>query len=397
MRLCYTYEWSVITSGNGYLIMIENKRLLTTLTMLMMSLALIGCKKSTEPQPPIKVTAITIKDQSIPVTKDFITTASAESLVNINARVSGFLVQRAFTEGDYVKMNQLLYVIDKRPFQATLDQANATLQQKLAIAIYQEKEYLRMKHLIAKAVISQQQYDSAVAQARSAQADVLAAKAAVETARLNLSYCTMVSPVNGKIGQTLIDVGNYVNGGTTPVKLTTVIVLDPIYFLVNPSDQDYNLIQQYMTLRKGTLDVEVTIPGSTKVYQGVLNFTNNAVDQTTSTVTLRATLPNPTHELLPGLHGTMRVYLTTNPHAILIPQTAVQEIQGKEFAYVIDAENKAQPVSIQTNGLYKNQSIISSGLNIGDRVITNNFQTVRPGRAVIVETTPPTTTKTSTP
>ncbi len=363
----------------------------------MMSLALISCKKSTPPQPPLKVTSMTIKEQSIPVTKDFITTASAQALVNISARVSGFLVQQAFTEGDYVKMNQLLYVIDKRPFQAALDQANATLQQKLAIAIFQEKEYLRMKHLIAKAVISQEQYDSTVAQARSAQADVLAAKAAVETAQLNLSYCTMVSPVNGKVSQTLVDVGNYVNGAATPVKLTTVISLDPIYFLINPSDQDYNLIQQYMTKRNGTLNVEVTIPGSTKVYPGVLNFTNNAVDQTTSTVTLRATLPNPTHELLPGLHGTARVYLTTNPRAILIPQTAVQEIQGKEFAYVIDADNKAQPAPIQTNGLYKNQSIISSGLNVGDRVITNNFQAVRPGRAVIVDNTTPPATKTSTP
>jgi len=351
--------------------------------LLLFGFSLGGCKKSAPSQEPLPVSVVTIKEQTIPVTKEFIATGLAYSFVEIRARVSGFLVDFLFKEGDYVHANQLLYVIDKRPFQAALNEARATLQQKLALAIFQEKEYLRMKKLISKGVISQEQYDSTVAQARSSQADVLVAKANVETAALNLSYCSMYSPIDGKISQTQVDVGNYVDGGTTPTVLTTVIQLDPIYFLFNPSDQDYDLIRRYMG--NGTLKVELSIPGDPNIYPGVLDFTNNQVDKTTSTVTLRATLANPNHILLQGLHGTIRVYLDTDPHAILIPQEAIQETQGQQYVYIINSTGHAESTNITTKGVYKNQSIVASGLKVGEQVITNNLQALRGGRAVKVE------------
>ncbi len=355
------------------------KSYITICLIFILTLSLSACSGGDTDDPALAVTTTTVKTQSIPVYVDIIGTTKAISTVNIMARVSGFLVERNFIEGDYVKEEQLLYVIDKRPFEADLMQARANLGQKIANMIFQEKEFIRMKQLIEKAVISQEQFDSTQAQIRESAANVLAAKAQVETAKLNLGYASMYSPIEGRIGQTEVNMGNYVNGSTN-TKLATIVTLNPMYVIMNPSNEDYAKISEHMG--DIPLKVEAKIPNTNKSYEGTLNFVNNEVDKTTSTVTIRATIDNPKHTLLPGLHVDARVFISTNPSAILIPQAAVLETQGNDYVFVIGKNNKAEVRPIKTSGTYDKKTIVDSGLQVGDKVITNNTQLLKPGTLV---------------
>ncbi len=327
------------------------------------------------------VTVTDVEKKTVPVYMDFVGNTSAVKTVDIRARVEGFLIKRGFIEGDDVKRGDLIFIIDERPFRAALDKAAAELSQSEANFKYARDQVKRYKPLVQKDYVTQEYYDDLVTQMNEAGAAVKAAAAALENSELDLSYCKMYAPFDGRIGRTLVNVGNLVGAGGQDTKLATINEIDPIYAYFRPSDENVNSILKQRTTKNTTVDISFT-DGTKYKHKGTVDFIDNAVDRSTSTLTMRAIIPNPDAAILPGTYVNVKLFVKENKGALLIPEKAIGEDQGGSYVMLVKTDDTVAKASVETGERYDDMIVISKGVKANDTVIIEGLQLARPGSKV---------------
>lgn len=348
---------------------------------------LIGCGKSDKDAktPEMTVTVAEVKSETVPLYLDYVGTLQSIESVDINARVEGFLVERAFQDGADVKAGDLLFVIDPRPFEAALIAAKAQLAEDQAALSYAREQVARYKPLVEKDYITRDAYDDYVTQVKEAQAIVEADRANVVQAELDLSYCTMFAPFDGRIGRRMVDVGNLVGAAGEATLLATIVQLDPIYVYFNVAERDIPEILKQQNIKP--LTFSVILPDESKHPQdGTIDFVDNQVDITTGTITLRGTIGNSAKTILPGQFVKVQLLLEEQPNTLVVPSQAVGDQQGDTFVYVVGQDNKVEFRNVTAGASYQSFRIIEKGVTAGEKVIVNGLQKVKPGITVKTET-----------
>ncbi|WP_313687141.1 efflux RND transporter periplasmic adaptor subunit [Pantoea sp.] len=355
-------------------------------------LSLTGCDdssgKTAQAQEAPEVQVLTLNTQSLAVSTELPGRTSAFRVAEVRPQVSGIILKRAFTEGSDVVAGQTLYQIDPAPFRASFNNAKAAVSQAEANARIAQVTLNRYRSLTGTNYISRQDYDQAEATAAQTRAAVEAATAAQETARINLAWSTITSPISGRIGRSSVTEGALVQNAQTDA-LATVQQLDPMYVDVTQSSGDFLRLQQELASGKlrqnaGKAVVSV-IMGDGAVYPrtGTLAFSDVTVDQTTGSITLRAIVPNPDHTLLPGMFVRARLDEGTDPQALLIPQQAVTRTpRGEATTLVVGNDNKVEVRTISVSQAEGDKWRVNGGLQAGERVIVSGIQRAQPGMTV---------------
>ncbi|MEA3158128.1 MAG: rane fusion protein multidrug efflux system [Betaproteobacteria bacterium] len=353
--------------------------------------ALNGCSRAKPAAPaaqPPEVSVATVQRASVPVTVDLPGRTNAYFVAQVRARVDGIVLKRNFKEGSDAKVGQRLYQIDPAPYQAMLDSAQATLQktQSALPALVATAE--RYKALVGNGV-SKMDYDNAVSLRDQGSADVVFSKAAVQTARINLGYTSVIAPITGRIGISQVTEGAYVQAAAATL-MTTVQQIDPIY--VDLTQSSIQGLQLRRDIASGK--VKITGPSQAKVtvtledgtvypITGALQFSDITVDQNTGSVTLRAMVRNPNYVLLPGMFVRARIEEGVNDNALLVPQVAVtHNAQGQATTLVVGPDNKVALRTLQATRTFGNNWVVESGVNAGDKVIVSGIQKAQPGALV---------------
>ena len=336
------------------------------------------------PAPP--VTVATAEQQSIPVVVNAIGTAQAYRSVDVKSQVNGQIESVLFHQGDFVRKGQILFQLDKRPFQAALDQALGNQAKDKANAVDQRAQANRDNALEKAGVIATQASEQQEAAAQSALAAVQADQAAVETARVNLSYTDIKAPIDGRAGAILVNVGNVVQSNTGNA-LTVINQISPIYVQFSVPEAQLPDLQKH---RNGTLNVTAIPPNQTSGPEGKLTFLNNTVDTTTGTIQLMATFPNRDRVLWPGEFLDVELQLGTDPHAVVVPETAVQTSQQGNYVFIVKQDGKAGMQPVTSTRSYRGLSVITQGIKPGVRVIVQGQIRVIPNSPVKVVKTIPT-------
>jgi membrane fusion protein (multidrug efflux system) len=361
------------------------------IAVLLADIVMAGCgsKSATTAPPPPDVSVVTVRRGSAPITTELPGRTSAYLVAQVRARVDGIVLKREFTEGDDVVAGQRLYQIDPAPYVAALNSATASLQKAQANLASMNAQAERYKVLVAANAVSKQDYDNAVSAQGQAAADVATSKAAIEVAKINLGYTSVVSPITGRIGPSLVTQGAYVQASTATL-MATVQQIDPIYVDLTQSSV------AGLQLRRDAVAGQLKLngPDQAKVsllledgrqYKrtGVLQFTDITVDQGTGSVTVRALFPNPHALLLPGMFVRARIEEGVNENAILVPQVGVtHDPKGQASALVVGPDNKVASRQLQLKGTSGDQWVVEGGLADGDRVIVSGVQKVQPGVVV---------------
>ncbi|MGQ3889384.1 efflux RND transporter periplasmic adaptor subunit [Legionella sp. CNM-1927-20] len=332
-------------------------------------------------QPKLKVQVIKVQTSYIPLYKEYIGITQAIASVDIRARVEGFLIKMNFIEGGLVKKNQLLFVIDPKPFEAQLKLAQGQLSRSIAEKEFQQLEFLRLKALVAKGDVAKARFDQVTAQYREAIAQVEIQTAQVEQAKINLGYSSMYSPIDGIISHKYVDVGNLVGAGENTL-LANVVQLNPIYVEFNPSTSDLTEFLKYRSNMPFKVEVTLSHDENTHFF-GKVDLINNQVNVATSTILMRAVIDNPKNLLLPGIYVNVKLTLTNKRPAILIPIAAVIQTQEMRSVYVVNDHNKVQSRTVTISGQQDENYIITSGLKDGDKVVLNGLQKLKPGMEII--------------
>ena len=341
------------------------------------------------PRPPAEVTVVEVAPRNTPA--QFEATGKTESsrLVEIRARVEGYLDRIAYQEGSVVKQGDLLFQLDPKPFEAALDSARAALAQAQARAVNASATLRRVRPLAQEKALSQKDLDDAVAADLEAQAAVAAAKARVRTAELNLGYTTIRSPLTGKAGDSAQREGSLVTPGSAGL-LTTLVQTDPMWVVFGLGEQDV------LRCRSGVAAGTLKTPGQGKVaveivladgrvfpQQGVITYVAPTVDAQTGTVTLRAEVPNPDGSLSPGQFVRTRAVNIELVDALMVPQRAVMQGAKGKFVYVV-VDGKAEVRPVEPGQFYGDQWIITKGLKAGDPVVVDGAIKLAPGAPVKV-------------
>jgi membrane fusion protein (multidrug efflux system) len=359
-----------------------------TFALSIAAFALSGCKGSAQPQtpPPQEVSVIEVKPRPVTVNDEYVAQTQAPDTIEIRSQVTGLLDRQAFADGARVKRGDVLYIIDQRPFEAQLAQAKASLAQAEANLVNAKQNLARNSRLIAQKAVSQQDYDTAVAQERSSTALVEAQKALLRNVELNLEFATLRASRDGVMSSSQVKPGSLINAQQT--LLTTLYSSDPMW--VNFSVSEDKLLALQKTLKHPPGDRPDLAPpfhirladGTDYNLTGKLNFVDAAIDQKSGTLQVRISVPNPDRLLRPGLFVRVIVAAFENPSAIRVPQQAVQELQGLKSVYVVTADDKAEPRQIVASYRLGNDWVVDSGLAAGDRVVTEGVGKLRPGAPV---------------
>jgi membrane fusion protein, multidrug efflux system len=393
-----------------------------------------GCAKQAAQsfdRPPAPVQATVAIAQDVPTYLDAIGKTVAREVVSVQPQVGGRITKIHFTDGANVRKGDLLFTIDTRPFEANLKQvqanyskdealkrqAEANLAKEIAAARWGETQVKRYGTLVESGVVPREQYEQFKANQDSLNANVGAARAAVasaneslkvdaaaiDSAKVDLSYCYIHSPIDGRAGQRLVDVGNVVSPGGTanrnsteggnsgsassPTNSNALVViekLDPIYADFTISQDKLTAVQEQM--RSGTLKTEIRLPDANdEMIAGALTFLDNAVQNTTGTVSLRATIPNAGHRFWPGRFVNVRLVLSTLHQAVLIPATAPQMSAKGSFVYVIKQDQTAEQRQVSLGQRQQDLIVVESGVQAGETVVINGQLGVTPGGKVLVE------------
>ena len=356
------------------------------------ALLLAACSK--EPQgmgqmPPPPVGVVTVAPTSVPIEVELSGRLEPIRTAQVRARVTGVVQKRLFAEGAVVQAGQSLYRIDPAPYQAALDSAQAA-QAKAEATLSQAQSTLDRTRLLAELkAISPLAWDNTQATHRAAQADVAAAKAAVQQARLNVEYASVLAPISGRIGRSLVTEGALVSQAEA-TQLTTIQQVDTLVANFTQSASEAMRIQRAIASGslKGSSSAQVKVlleDGSTYAQPGRLMFADIAVDAGTGQVTLRAEVPNPKGELLPGLFVKVRLQVARSEQAMVLPQQAVTRGTSEDTVMVVDAEGQVSKRPVQLGGQLGDTSnpagpqwIVSSGLKDGEQVVVDGFQKIRP-------------------
>ncbi|WP_213993364.1 efflux RND transporter periplasmic adaptor subunit [Sodalis sp. dw_96] len=375
--------------------MIKNRGILPLAAVLMLSgsFILVGCdnkdaKQAGNQQQAPEVNVVTVKKQSLNVTTDLPGRTTAFRVAEVRPQVNGIILKRNFVEGSDVQAGVSLYQIDPATYQAAYDNANGTLAQAQANAAIAKVTVDRYQKLLPTNFVSKQDYDTAVATMRQDNAAVVAAKASLESARINLAYTRVTSPISGRIGKSAYTEGALVTNAQTTA-MATVQQLNPMYVDVTQSSNDYTRLKQELangTLKQqnGKATVRLLMEdGSVYAQSGTLEFSDVTVDETTGSITLRAIFPNPQLSLLPGMFVRARLDEGVNDGALLVPQQGItHDPRGNATAMVVGPDNKVAVRQITAPQAIGDQWLVTAGLQEGDRVIVTGLQKVRPGAQV---------------
>ncbi len=401
----------------------------TSIVASMLVLTMTGCTNRAAPaafdRPPAPVTVTEAAMQDVPVYLDAIGKTVARETVAIQPQVSGRIIKIHFADGANVKKGDMLFTVDPAQFEAAVSQAQANvtksialkkqaeanLNRDLAVAKWNALQVKRYAQLVSAGVVAREQYEQLAATADSSNATVDADKAAVHSAdeaikadnaavdraKLDLSYCYIKSPIDGRAGQRLVDVGNVVNpGGSSsnntnsatsngPPSNALLIIerLDPIYADFTISQNDLGKVQEQM--HAGTLKTEVRLPDATDPVAGQLTFLDNSVQNTTGQVTLRATVPNTDRRFWPGRFVNIRLVLNTIRGAVLVPATAPQMSAKGSYVYVVKQDMSVDQRQVTLGQRHGDQIVIEQGVQPGERVVTNGQVGVTPNGKVRIE------------
>jgi len=339
---------------------------------------------------PVEVTAVAVSAKDVPVSFEFVAQTQSSRQVNIQARVSGFLEKRVYTEGSLVKEGQVLFLMDAKPFKVQVEAQEAALARQQAGLEVARADLERTKPLAAQNALSQKDLDDANGQFLASAAAVEEAKARLETAKLNLSYCTIVSPVTGVTGAAQLQDGTYVN----PLNslLTTVAVLSPIWVNFSLSENEITSFREQVAKgqlrppKDGSFAVEVLlVDGSLFPHKGRITFAAPSFSAQTGTFMLRASVQNPDGILRPNAYVRVRLVGAVRPNAIVVPQRAVQQGSEGNFVWVVDKEGKARPRPVEVGKWQGSDWLVSEGLHSGDQVIVDGTLALHAGAPVAVK------------
>lgn len=352
---------------------------------------LTACNRQAAQQapPPPEVATINVTQQQVTLTTELPGRTSPYLIAEIRPQVSGLIQKRLFEEGSDVKAGDVLYQIDAAPFQVALDNAQAALIRAEANLPALQVRADRFKELLVDRAVSQQSYDDAAAALKQAQADIQFYKTTVETARINLNYTRITSPISGRIGKSSVTDGAIVTAYQA-IPLAVVQQLDPIYVDVPQSTTEMLRLRQRLEqgeLTHGKTNMKavqlIMEDGSTYPQEGTLQFRDVSVDPTTGSVMLRMVFPNPNKVLLPSMFVRTIVKEGVDDKAILVPQQAVsRDPKGNPLILIVDAEGKVQQRMITLDRAIDDKWLVTSCLAVGDRIIVEGTQRVRPGSPV---------------
>ena len=349
-------------------------------------LLLVGCGKETEqqgggfPSPAVSVAEVIVRD--VTPWEEFSGRIEAKEVVHIRPRVRGVIEKIRYREGGVVKRGDLLFVIDQQPFRAELNRAEADLARASAQADLARAEIRRAKNLLARKLLSQDEFDQRVAAETQSNANVRSAEATVLLARLNLGYTDIRSPINGRTGRALVTKGNLVSSGPTPDLLTTIFSIDPVYVVFDSDELTYlqyfgNSQQSTDPDKKKKRTVFVGL-GNENGFprEGYVDFIDNRVTPDTGTIRLRAVLDNTDHQLVPGLYTRVKLLAPKPEQVILIADHAILTDQDRKYVYVLSDENRAMRRDIRIGRTIEGLRIVTEGLKAGERVIVHGIQKV---------------------
>ena len=352
------------------------------------AIAVNGCKSEAQPQaqPAPEVSVVEVRSGPVTVYDEYVAQTQAPDTIEVRAQVTGLLERQAFADGARVRKGELLYVIDQRPFESQLAQAKANLAQAEANLVNGQQNLARNGRLIAQKAVSQQDYDTAVAQERAGAALVAAQQALLRDAELNLEFATIRAARDGFMSSSLVKPGALITAQQT--LLNTLYSSDPMWVVFSISED--RLLKLQKTLQRAPGERLETAPpfhirladGTDYTRPGRLTFIDAAMDLKSGTLQARISLPNPDRFLRPGLFVRVIVAAFDSPDAIRIPQQAVQELQGLKSVYVIGAGDKAEPRQIVAGNRLGNDWVVDSGLKTGDRVVIEGIGKIRPGAQV---------------
>jgi len=348
-----------------------------------LGLLLTACAKKDPPpfeRPPSPVTVATAVSEDVPLYLDEVGHTVAREVVSVQPQVSGRITEIHFADGADLKKGDALFTIDPRPFQSQLDAAQANLAQSKAALDFAKIQFARVQDLVESKAIARQDYDTRKNAVDVGEAQVKQNEAAVESARLNLEYASILSPIDGRAGHRLVDNGNVVTANTTT--LLTIERLDPIYADFTVTENDLSQVQRNEAKR--TLRAEVRLPDAPKPEVGELTFLDNSVQSSSGTVLLRATVPNPARHLWPGQFVNVRLVLATLPKAVLVPAAASQDSAKGTFVYVVKEDSTAELRPVKLGQRQGEMVVVEQGLQPGERVVMNGQLGVMPGGKVRV-------------
>lgn len=365
---------------------------LTLLGMVLLITQLSGCDKGVAqnaPPPPPEVSAAPVLIKPVSQWDNFNGRVEAVQSVQLRPRVSGYIDSVNYREGDEVRKGQVLFTIDDRSYRAALEQAKAELARARSQASLARSESGRSEKLIGTQAISREAWEQRRSAASQAQADVLAAEAAVDMAQLNLDFTRVTAPIDGRASRAMITAGNLVTAGDSASVLTTLVSQQQMYVYF---DVDENTFLNYQAMaRQGqqrhALPVEIALVGEKGFpHQGKIDFLDNQLTASTGTIRMRALLDNQQRRFTPGLFARVRLPGSAQFEAVLIDDKAVLTDQDRKYVYVVDGEGKAQRRDIQPGAMVDGLRIVKSGLQSGDKVIIAGLQKVfMPGMPVTAQ------------
>ncbi len=304
--------------------------------------------------------------------------------VDVLARISGYLQKSYFKEGDFVKAGQTLFLIEPAEFSNAADVAKADVENLKAQLTYAEKQLARARELVKKDYIAKSQYDNLLSQRDSLKAQLASAQARYSDSNRSLGYTHVKSPVDGRVGIISVTLGNYVT--PTSGALTTINSMDPIYVTFPLDSADFATLSNADQSNNKNRKTEIYFSNGQKyAYDGVQDFHDNKIDQSTGTVTMRATFKNPNNQLLHGEFVTVKLFSNNPVKTPIVPLTAVQENQAGKYVYKIDENDLPQLVYIKVNGQYGENWIIKEGVKAGDRIVVDGIQKVTPNQPVTIK------------
>jgi len=356
------------------------------LGLLLLAVFSSGCSNEKSRKPvsaTLPVTISTAIQKTVPVQLRAIGNVEAYSTVMVKSKVGGELVGVHFTEGHYVKKGDLLFTIDPRPYEAALKQAEANLQRDLAKAKSALDDARRYESLIQRQVVSPQQYEKVRSDADALEATVLADRAAVENAKIQLDYCSIRSPIDGRTGSLIVKQGNIIKADD--IHLVVINQIIPIDVAFSIPEQFLLEIKKYMA--SGKLQVEALVPmNEEKPEKGVITFIDNAVDSNTGTIRLKGTFANRERKLWPGQFVNVVLTLTTEPNAIVVPSQAIQTGQEGQYVFVVKQDLTVESRPVVAGRTIGAETVIQKGLHVDEKVVTDGQLRLYPGAKVEIKT-----------
>ena len=341
-----------------------------------------GATESAGPPPmmAMPVPVVSVVKKTLPIYLEYPGRIESIRSIALQARASGYIESQLAPDGADVKTGDLLYQIDPRDLQAAFDLATAQAQRDQASLEYAKANFGRGEELVKSGFVTKDAYDQRASTMHQAEAALVADRAAIETAKLNLSYAEITAPFSGRLGRNQAAKGALVGPASGP--LNTLVQLDPIYVTFNPSESD--LVEITHARAAGQIDAEISLTDdkSDSVHKGELTFLDNVVDKATGTIAARVTIANPDFTLLPGQYVRVRLHIRDEPDAFMAPQTALGSSQMGKFVYVVGAGDKAEMRPLTLGPADGDLVSVTKGLSESDRVIVGNLQKIGPGSPV---------------